>query len=146
LTVADARTVRLQGIRIRFLLNEAVMPKATVATPSGTKIIIEGTSDEVVALIARLEGLGRSADAQPSGTARLKAPTKSKQSLPGLISELIDSGFFKTPKYLGDLKEALQQNGQFYPVTTLSPTMLRLVRSRQLRRIKDNKGQWSYVG
>jgi len=122
------------------------MPKATVATPGGAKVTIEGTSDEIVALIARLEGLESGKAAQQPGAVRSKQSIKSKQSLPGLISEMIGSGFFKEPKQLGALKEALEQNGQFYPVTTLSPAMLRLVRSRQLRRIKDNKGRWSYVG
>jgi hypothetical protein len=122
------------------------MPKATVATPSGAKVTIEGTNDEVVALIARLEGLDGVRRAQQSGPARSISQTKSKPSLPELISEMIGSGFFKEPKSLGALKEALEQNGQFYPVTTLSPAMLRLVRSRQLRRIKDNRGRWSYVG
>jgi hypothetical protein len=66
--------------------------------------------------------------------------------LSGLISEMMAAGFFKQPKHLGAVKAELEQNGQFYPLTTLSPTMLRLVRSRQLRRIKDNRGRWSYVG
>jgi hypothetical protein len=122
------------------------MPKATVAIPSGAKITIEGTSDEVVALIARLEGLDGGSRTPLSAATRSNSKTKSKLSLPALISEMISNGFFKEPKHLGALKDALEQNGQFYPVTTLSPAMLRLIRSRQLRRIKDNKGRWSYVG
>lgn len=121
------------------------MPKATVATPSGAKITIEGTSEEVVALVAKLERLDRPASSS-SGATRPGSSTKSKRSLPTLISEMISNRFFSEPKHLGALKEALEQNGQFYPVTTLSPAMLRLVRSRQLRRLKDDKGRWSYVG
>lgn len=122
------------------------MPKATVATPSGAKVTVEGTNEEVIALIARLEGLGLGSGAPPSGATRPNSQNKSKPSLPALISEMIENGFFREPKHLGALKEALEQNGQFYPVTTLSPAMLRLVRSRHLRRIKDSKGRWSYVG
>jgi hypothetical protein len=122
------------------------MPKATVAIPSGAKVTIEGTNDEVVALIARLEGLEDVPRTPQSAASRSNSQTKSKPSLPGLISEMISNGFFKEPRHLSALKDALEQNGQFYPVTTLSPAMLRLVRSRQLRRIKDNKGRWSYVG
>jgi hypothetical protein len=122
------------------------MPKATVAIPSGAKVTIEGTNDEVVALIARLEGLDGVPRTPQSAASRSNSQTKSKPSLPGLISEMISNGFFKEPRHLSALKDALEQNGQFYPVTTLSPAMLRLVRSRQLRRIKDNKGRWSYVG
>ena len=61
-----------------------------------------------------------------------------------LISGLVDGGFFKTPKELGAIKVALEEGGHFYPVTTLSPVLLRLVRKKVLRRIKDKK-RWTYV-
>jgi hypothetical protein len=122
------------------------MPKATVATPSGAKITVEGTSEEVFALIARLEGLDSGARPRQAAASRSNSPAKSKPSLPGLITEMISNGFFKEPKLLSVVKDALEQNGQFYPLTTLSPAMLRLIRSRQLRRIKDKNGRWSYVG
>src|SRR5712691_6245014 len=108
------------------------MPKATVATQSGAKITIEGTNDEVVALVARLEGLeeGEARRVHSSTPARSNPQSKSKPTLTGLISEMIGGGFFKEPKHLGALKDALEQNGQFYPLTTLSPAMLRLVRAK----------------
>jgi hypothetical protein len=121
------------------------MPKATVDTPSGAKVTIEGTSEEVIALVARLEGLDRRGNLSHSGTRTGSSGKVKPPTLPLLISEMISNGFFSEPKPLGELKEALEQNGQFYPVTTLSPAMLRLVRSRQLRRIKDGRGRWSYV-
>jgi len=62
-----------------------------------------------------------------------------------LVSELIDGGFFKKPKELSAIKIALQEQGHFYPITTLSGVLLRLVRKRDLRRIKDKK-RWLYVG
>jgi hypothetical protein len=62
-----------------------------------------------------------------------------------LVSQLIDGGFFKKPKELGAIKTALEEQGHYYPVTTLSPAVLRLVRKKQLRRIKDKK-RWLYVG
>ena len=127
---------------------EIEMPKATVTMASGAKVMIEGTSDEVVAMVARLEGaptasLGR---ARPSNGGSSKTQSKSKPTLSGLISEMIAGGYFKEPKQLGAVKVALEETGQFYPVTTLSPAMLRLVRAKELRRIKDSKGRWTYVG
>ena len=119
------------------------MATATVALPGGAKVTIEGTDEEVVGLLARLQGLGpRSSD---GGKSAARA-TKARPSLPDLISEMIDGGFFKEPKPLATVKNSLEQNGQFYPVTTLSPALLRLVRAKQLRRIKDSGGRWSYVG
>jgi hypothetical protein len=123
------------------------MLKATLAMPSGTRITIEAPNeDEVVTLVARLEGLEGRGRAPVRSSTSDQSQTRSKPTLSGLISEMIGAGFFKEPKHLGALKEALEQNGQFYPVTTLSPTMLRLVRARELRRIKDSKGRWAYVG
>jgi hypothetical protein len=58
---------------------------------------------------------------------------------------LIDGNFFRKPKDLAAIKIALEEAGHYYPVTTLSPTLLRFVRSRQLRRIKD-KNKWLYTG
>jgi hypothetical protein len=63
----------------------------------------------------------------------------------GLLSELIAEGFFGQPRELGVVRLALKEKGHFYPVTTLSPLMLRLVRRKELRRIKE-KNRWTYVG
>ena len=122
------------------------MPTATISTPSGAKIVIDGTDEEIVGLIARLESLGSEPVSQPRRAARADAKTRSRPTLVGLLSEMIDDGFFTQPKHLSALKEHLEQNGHFYPLTTLSPAMLRLVRSRRLRRIKDEKRRWAYIG
>jgi hypothetical protein len=122
------------------------MAKAQITTKNGTKIAIEGTEDEVAALIARFEGDSGAKPAKRTAPAeRSRVKSNSKPTLSGLISELIDGGFFKKPKELGAIKLTLQEQGHFYPTTTLSPVMLRLVRKKELRRIKDNK-RWLYVG
>jgi hypothetical protein len=61
-----------------------------------------------------------------------------------LIAELIDEGFFKKPKEFGAIKTALEERGHYYPRTTLSPTLLGLVRAKMLRRFKEKK-HWVYV-
>lgn len=122
------------------------MAKAHVTTKNGTKVTIEGTPDEVVTLVARLGG-----DAAARQTSRKKSAARHSQrsaTISGpvnLIAELIDGGFFKKPKELGAIKTALAEQGHHYPVTTLSPIALRLVRKRMLRRIKE-KNRWLYVG
>lgn len=119
------------------------MAKAHITTRDGTKVTIEGTPDEVAALVARFEG-GTSTGPKREAKSRDRKTT-AKASPVSLIAELIDGAFFKKPKGLSAIKLALEEQGHFYPVTTLSPLMLRLVRKRQLRRIKDNK-RWLYVG
>ena len=120
------------------------MAKAHITMRDGTKVTIEGSHEEVAALIACFDGGGqveRRSRVRPAERQR----SKSAPSLVGLISELIDGGFFKKPKELGAVRLALEEQGHFYPVTTLSPVMLRLVRRKELRRIKDKK-RWLYVG
>lgn len=122
------------------------MARAQLTTKLGTKVTIEGTTDEVADLLARMEG-----EAPPS-TARASVPYDAKPSRAkkilaspaNLISEFVETGFFATPKALNAIRLALNEQGHFYPATTLSPTLLRLVRKRQLRRIKEDK-RWVYV-
>jgi hypothetical protein len=118
------------------------MPTASITLPGGAKVVIEGTRAEVAELVARFQG-----DSPPE-TAGPERPTQRARSrLTGplsLIGDLIDADFFKTPQELGAVKSALEAQGHFYPTTSLSPLMLRLVRGKQLRRIKTNK-RWTYV-
>ncbi len=118
------------------------MPKAVVAMKSGSTVTIEGSSEEVAALVSRLDG-GQRPGAVP---AKSQASTrqKAKPTLTGLVEELIAENFFGKPKELGAVKVALEERGQFYPTTTLSPIMLRFVKRRELRRIKEKK-HWAYV-
>ncbi|HWY61402.1 MAG TPA: hypothetical protein VNW15_05830 [Rhizomicrobium sp.] len=123
------------------------MAKAQVVTKDGTTIMIEGTPDEVSLMIERLSAK----KTQPSGRAVKPQRTKSakrtnriKTGPAALIAQMIEAAFFKKPRGLGEIRSDLAQNGYFYPRTTLSPAVLRLVRSRALRRIKDG-GAWKYV-
>jgi hypothetical protein len=117
------------------------MPKVRLTTKTGTKIVIEGTPGEVAELVAKIEGgsapvKARRPAPQPQGKSR---PTPTT-----LLSDLIDGGFFKKPKELSAIKSGLEEQGHHYPVTSLSPAVLRLVRKRLLRRIKDGQ-RWQYV-
>lgn len=118
------------------------MAKAHITTKDGTKVTIEGTPQEVASLVGQIKG-GISRAPVP-GKVVSKHKGQPKATPINLISELIDGGFFKKPKELGAIKIALEEQGRYYPVTSLSPALLRLVRKRQLRRIKD-KRRWLYV-
>ena len=117
------------------------MAKAEITTPQGIQIKLEGTSAEISAVLQNLEQ-------QPTGrTKRARRANKTKHarvSLVDLIDVLIDGGFFKKPRDLASIKSALAETGHHYPVTTLSPTMLRQVRRKSLRRLREDK-RWLYV-
>jgi hypothetical protein len=118
------------------------MAKAHISTKDGIKITIEGTSQEVATLVAQLKGGISGPSIKKSFSSKHKS--KPKATPVNLISELIDGNFFKKPKELSAIKVALEEQGHYYPATSLSPALLRLVRKRHLRRIKDKK-RWLYV-
>jgi len=119
------------------------MAKAQLVTAEGTKVTVEGAPDEVAALVAKLAAGKPSQSKREASKHRHKS--RAKVGPVSLISDLIGGGFFKKPKELSAVKLALEEQGHFYPATSLSPILLRLVRRRSLRRIKDN-GRWQYVG
>jgi hypothetical protein len=123
------------------------MAKAHITTKDGAKITIEGTPAEVSALINQMQYTA----AQPTSRGKKKEPdnlsrnAREKATPANLVNTLIDGGFFKKPKDLAAVRVALEELGHVYPVTTLSPVLLRLVRKRQLRRLKEKK-RWLYTG
>ena len=117
------------------------MAKAQITTPEGISIKMEGTPKEISAMVEDLKK--QSTDTEPR---RRRAKGKSgRVLLVDLIGSLRDGGFFKKPKDLASIKGALEEMGHHYPVTTLSPVMLKLVRKRNLRRLRE-KGRWLYTG
>lgn len=118
------------------------MATASVTLPGGAKVVIEGTQAEVADLLAKLQS--GSPLAQQRTERSSTKPAGKREGPMRLILDLIDAGFFKTPQELGAARVALEAQGHFYPTTSLSPLMLRLVRGKQLRRIKSHK-RWTYV-
>jgi hypothetical protein len=117
------------------------MAKAHVTTKGGATITIEGTPEEVATLVARLESGAQRFRKRAAGS---KQKSKLRATPTGLLVDLIDGGFFKKAKKLSAIRLALEEQGHYYPVTTLSPILLRFIRKRELRRIKDQK-RWLYV-
>ena len=117
------------------------MAKAQITTPEGITIKIEGTPKEIAAIA---EDLKKKAAAGEPTRHRRKAKS-GRMLLVDHIASLKDGGFFKKPRDLASVKNALAEMGHHYPITTLSPIMLRQVRRRNLRRIRE-KGRWLYTG
>ncbi|MGD0651000.1 MAG: hypothetical protein ABSA97_07655 [Verrucomicrobiia bacterium] len=121
------------------------MAKAHITTKSGTKITVEGTYEEVAALAKQLSESDSPVSPKSKPSKRSEKPRQPKPTPSNLIASLIDGGFFRKPRDLASIKAALEEMGHFFPVTTLSPILLRLIRKRQLRRKKDKK-RWLYTG
>jgi hypothetical protein len=120
------------------------MAKAHIKMRGGATVTIEGTPEEVATLVAQLGSEFVPAETRVSKSVA-KARGKERATPVNLISSLIDGGFFRKPKDLASVKVALEEIGHFYPITTLSPALLRLVRKKQLRRLKE-KNRWLYTG
>lgn len=102
---------------------------------------VNGTPEDIAAVLRNLgqvrggkEGKAVSGQVAPAGRPLLR----------DLILSLADGAFFKKPRDLAAIKSALEQMGHTYPTTTLSPAVLRLVRIKRLRRIREN-GHWHYT-
>lgn len=130
------------------------MPKANVVLADGTKVTIDGTADEVAALLQRISGgtPQLSGGGAPKGARRRRgkstvagssAKTKTKGPV-DYIRELAADNYFETKRGLGDVQKKLEEGAHIYPVTHLSPVLFRLVRAKELRRIKEG-GTWKYV-
>jgi len=119
------------------------MAKAHLTTKSGTIITIDGTPEEIAKLMLQFDGAPTKSE--PRTATRHRSSVAVKDGPAGLLIGLIDEGFFKKPKELAAIKATLEEKGHYYPRTTLSPLLLRFVRKKDLRRIKDKK-RWVYVG
>ena len=115
------------------------MAKAKITTKSGLVMEVDGTPAELRAV---LQDLKREEEA--AATPKRKRTKLGRAQLPDLIGSLADGGFFKKPQDLAAVKTALAAMGHHYPMTTLSGAMLRQVRGRALRRMRQDK-RWVYV-
>ena len=116
---------------------------------------INGTAEEVATLLARFSG-----GAQPGGhveprkrkkrvrtgsTRSDSQPSRSNRAGPKVLLEaLAKEDFFKSKRTLSDVQKKLEEMGHIYAQHSISTPILRLTRSKVLRRIKEKNG-WVYV-
>ncbi|MDD5110234.1 MAG: hypothetical protein PHI63_03385 [Patescibacteria group bacterium] len=110
--------------------------------PNKPQIIIS----QIAQLLEELrETLGEKSDLQ--SRRHFVLPSKRKASgVTGGINTLIHENFFDTPRSLSTVRGKLREMGYFYSDPAIATKLLRLVKSRDLNRIfnqKDNK--WEYV-
>ena len=117
------------------------MAKADIKTPEGISIKLDGTPDEIAAVLRQIK-----LEAKTSGQkGKIKQPNKEgRTTVPGLIDELRGENFFKKPKTLADVKQQFADLGHSYPRTALSGPLQSEVRRRRLRRFKEN-GKYVYA-
>ena len=120
------------------------MTKANIKTKDGTKIIIEGSPEEISKIVRLYKDEKISETPAKELKKFVKAKANSKPTITDTIREILAEGFFDKPKSLAKLKQGLEEQGTFIPITTLSAILLWLVKGKELRRIKQEK-KWVYV-
>lgn len=121
------------------------MTRATLVLPSGTKLTVEGTPDEVRMVLEKIERSAVPATARAG--IQHSSPTKQGPKSGSLGSRLIDlrdEGFFSQPRELSAINVALAEKGHRYSADHLSVALLRAARSKILRRIASG-GSYIYV-
>lgn len=128
------------------------MAKANVVLGNGTKVTIEGTADEVASMLQQLSGddapnpppRQRSKSGRRKSTAKPRTTRKKPKGPADYVRELVEEDFFKSKRGLSEVQKKLEERAHIYPVTHLSPVLYRLVKAKELRRLKEG-GSWKYV-
>jgi hypothetical protein len=125
------------------------MAKAEIVTGTGTKVYVEGSVDEIAAIISLYNKNEPKVESPPSIKEKPKEKSKKNQLKPAstlveYILELRDTGFFDTPKKTILVKGRLDQDGHFYPMQSVSTCLINRNEKRELGRVKEGK-KWAYV-
>jgi len=115
------------------------MVEATIELKDGTKVRVEGTPEEV----AKTKELMITKEGKKLIRKEIKRKQKRKGPL-SLILELKGETFFDKPQTISDVKQKLEEKTYYYPLSSLSPALIRLVKKGELGRIKKG-GKWMWV-
>jgi site-specific DNA-cytosine methylase len=119
------------------------MATAKISMPGGISVEIDGTPDEVTAVVQSLRRQHLEGHSSTPGRAAA-GRKKGKVEIRDLVDGLKAEEFFTTPRGLGEIQKKFGEMGHHYPVTTLSGAMQTQAQSRNLRRFKQN-GKYVYV-
>ena len=89
---------------------------------------------ELDKIVKRLEQIEKRLTALETRIEKPKQVIRKRGSLIDQILVLREDGFFTKPRTITDIKIKLTERGYSCPITTISPLLLRLVRSNQLKR------------
>jgi hypothetical protein len=117
--------------------------ETSLTLPDGTKVSIRGSTRAVANLVRSISGTGLTSRV---GNRRKVLPeTKApKLSLSDHIRGLKQDKFFNRKRTLREIQKKLEEKGQIYALTSLSPALIRLVRARVLGHVMEG-GNWKYV-
>ena len=123
------------------------MAKATIKTKAGTEIVIESdkeTIEYIINAIQRREDMIASLRASRETRDR-EIHGEPPKNATQMILKMKKAGYFKSERTAAEINEALKKEAFHYPITTIHPVLIRLVRKGELGRSKNKRGNWIYV-
>ena len=119
------------------------MAKANFTFPDGTKMVFDGTPEEVSKFMDAYKTTKES-KTKESKTKESKTKESKTDGPTGRIRQLINDGFFVEKRNINDILEKLEERGFIYKQTGISSQLTKLTKNREIRRIKED-GKWYYV-
>jgi hypothetical protein len=119
------------------------MAKAEIILKDGSRMNIDGTPEEIIQIKNKLENHPKGDLSKVGKDMKDDSSILSNGPL-GRIMELVQEGFFKEKRTITDIKDRLEEKAIFYDSTSLSPSLLRLINKKMIRRVKE-ENQWRYV-
>jgi len=110
------------------------MAKAYIETPDGVIVKLEGTPEEIATVLKEIK-----VEDAPAKKTKASGKRSGKTTIPSLVENLREEGFFKKPKSLDEIRSRFKDLGHNYPLTGLSGPMRSEVKNRRLRRFKENR-------
>ena len=101
------------------------------------KLEVAGLEERVTKIEKTISGLGTK---DLTKAEKASGSIKTGNSLPGRISDLVLTGFFKDPRSPKEVQGQLQLNGFHHDYFQISNTLLRQVKKKKLRRIAAGDG------
>jgi hypothetical protein len=121
------------------------MAKADIILPNGTRINIDGTPEEIIKIKESLTNEESIQGKRKNVVKKNNSKKKLSKNGPLIrIRGLIEKDFFKEKRTIENVRKMLEEMAIFYKVSDISPSLIRLVKKGELRRIKE-EGQWRYV-
>ena len=121
-----------------------IVVKAKIDTDTGTKIVVEGTVEEVTTIVNALREKPIQIQGREISHAKQKRETRGAVSLVDMILRLKAENFFNKPRKISDVKAELDKKAHIYPIYSISTALIRRVKHGDLGRVQEGS-TWAHV-
>ena len=123
----------------------------------GEKSEVLSTLDDLDDIVEKITGaFNEESRTKPVKTVKIEKPEEESDTInypkiertsqcSNAVVGLLATDWGRTPRAIGELREAMEANAVFFPKTTLSGVLVWLVKKGRLRRWKDKKRGYLYV-